>query len=110
MDERALRVELVELGVQPAPGLHDRGGVREHAHGARHSREIVSVHDSRCDVVDPDLKCEEEGAGARLGRWKEGCQGQTLKPVGHQSTNRIELSCLMELMALLTSFGTTFPR
>ena len=34
----------------------------------------------------------------------------TLKPVGHQSTNWMDLLVLMTLMAALTSLGTTSPR
>ena len=34
----------------------------------------------------------------------------TLNPVGHQSTNWIDLADLMEAMATFTSLGTTSPR
>lgn len=56
MNEGALRVEQVELVIEPGPGVHDGSRVRDHTHGALHSRQIAARHDRRRLVVDANLQ------------------------------------------------------
>ena len=104
MDESSLGVHEVELVVESGPSLSDGSRVGEHAHGARHLREVSARHHGRGLVVDSNLQRRPFIISIGM----EG--GQTLNPVGHQSTNWMVLLVLMAAMAELTSFGTTSPR
>ena len=59
MDESSLGVHEIELVVESGPSLSDGSRVGEHAHGARHLREVSARHHGRGLVVDSDLNRED---------------------------------------------------
>ena len=56
MHEGALAVHEIELVVDAAEHLGHGGGIRDHAAGAHHLREIAARHDGRGLVVDAALE------------------------------------------------------
>merc|ERR1739841_83693 len=60
---------------------------------------LLSMHTAR-------LILAKSPPGTTVGGWE---LMPTLKPVGHQSTNWMDLLVLMVAMAALTSLGTTSP-
>ena len=65
MDEGPLGVHEVELVVEPRPGLHDGGGVGEHADGPVDLGQVTPRYNGRRLVVDAHLPARGHGSTVR---------------------------------------------
>ena len=115
MDEGTFGVHQVEFVVEPSPCLCDGRRVRKHTDSPLNFRQISSRHCSRRLIVNSDLKLKFEYwiTTKNTKYWILKIvlinYFQTLKPVGHQSTNCMLLFVLIFAIAAFTSFGTTSP-
>ncbi|KAE8751806.1 hypothetical protein FOCC_FOCC001655 [Frankliniella occidentalis] len=117
--ESALPVHQVELPVELLPRHPDGRGVGQHGDGPDDRRQVGARHRGGRLVVDADLERTKDRRYSKSPRgpsYLSRCSAvsaglrRTLKPVGHQSTKRMDFLLLMACTALLTSVGVTSPR